>query len=702
MATTLGESEQAGQSPELGPQPPTNRTQFRPDLEGLRGIAVALVVLYHFGIGNLPGGYVGVDVFYVLSGFFITTQLWTRITTSGRVNFREFYVRRARRLVPTAGLVLSVTMLATYFLLPHLLFSTVGWDGIFAAFNIVNYRFAAAATDYLQADQTPSPVLHYWSLSVEEQFYIVWPLLLAVGAGVLLARTRKRRTASRIGALAVIGTVTTASLVASIWLTTLNQPFAFFGLPTRAWELGFGALIALMPPPKKIKVNLFYRWMAPVGLLMVFGSVVFMNSGTQFPGYAALVPVGGAALLLPEPVGRLAKYLGARPLRALGRWSYSFYLWHWPVFSIAYLIFGNQGFTSRLRVILMVGSLLISALTFRFWEDPIRRSRVLMQSQAKTWSLVTACVGLACLSGGSLVQIIDFETSGAVGGVKVAKILDTKRLVFEGTRARPVPTNLVPSLNNARDTSHLASVKTHCMALQGDTAFPMCLFGSPRGGESLWLIGDSHANQWFTAFDSLAKSRNFALTFHARSGCSVLLNARMRSSYTKEEFALCSAWLKELNKAVAVEHPDVLVIANTVQIVGFQLDNYESELFYLRSNVGKLVVLGDTPIPTADVPVCVGLHSDDASFCNFNPFGETGQVSWGQMNEGVRLTALAAGAKYIDPRPWMCIKNDCPVILGNVLMYRDSSHITSAAADLLEPQLDLALQGALSSPQAGR
>jgi peptidoglycan/LPS O-acetylase OafA/YrhL len=304
-----------------------SRDGFRPDLEGLRAVAVVLVLLYHAAVPGFTGGYVGVDVFFVLSGFLITGLLLREVRRTGTISLPSFYARRARRLLPASALVLLVTMVASALVLPPLLVPGVAGDAAAASLYVSNMRFAFQATDYLQAEMAPSPLLHFWSLGVEEQFYVFWPALV-----LLIARGRA--DAGRRVAIAA-GIISAVSFGLALWLTEANAPWAFFSLPTRAWELGLGAFLAIggtqlaRIPARPAAVA---AW---VGLAMVGISGVVLSTETPFPGTAALLPTVGSALVIaggfrqaPFAPGR---WLSLAIPRFLGRISYSLYLWHWPV-----------------------------------------------------------------------------------------------------------------------------------------------------------------------------------------------------------------------------------------------------------------------------------------------------------------------------------------------------------------------------------
>ena len=301
---------------------------FRPDLEGLRAVAVLLVLLYHAGVPGFGGGFVGVDVFFVLSGFLITSLLLRELHSTGTLSIAGFYARRARRLLPAAGLVLIVTLVGSVVFLSPLRIPTVSADIGAAGLYVSNFRFAAQANDYFAAGGTPSPVLHYWSLSVEEQFYIVWP-------GLLLLLYRWGR--SWIGI--AVGVIVVASFGLSLVLTGVNQPVAFYLLPTRAWQLGVGALLSLAAL-RFTRINpALGATLTLLGVVAAAAASLAFSDRTPFPGMAAALPVAAAALVIvggmPSGGTVASRWLAVRPVRYLGTISYSVYLWHWPLLVLA-------------------------------------------------------------------------------------------------------------------------------------------------------------------------------------------------------------------------------------------------------------------------------------------------------------------------------------------------------------------------------
>jgi len=387
-----------------------SRDAFRPDVEGLRAIAVSLVVLFHAGVPFLSGGFVGVDVFFVLSGFLITGILMRERLASARTSFREFYARRARRILPAATLVLIVTVLASYRLLGFVRADDVAVDAQWTALFAANIWFGIENTQYENILTKPSPLQHYWSLGVEEQFYLVWPLVFALAAGVA-------RSANLRGRLTVVlVAITVASFVWSIIQTEQDAVWGFFSPLTRAWELGAGALLALVIPMVAAR-----RWRLPpaggaaiswAGIAGIAAGAILFTTDTPFPGAAAIVPVASTVAVVAA--GSLVPGVGAgrvlrlAPFQWLGRRSYSTYLWHWPLLTIAAQRYGST-LPWPLTLVLIVATVVLAALTFRFLEDPVRRSSRLHARPA-----LSLAVGAALVAAGFLVATIPL-VAGDVG-----------------------------------------------------------------------------------------------------------------------------------------------------------------------------------------------------------------------------------------------------------------------------------------------
>lgn len=351
------------------------RSTFRSDIEGMRAVAVILVLLFHAFGPPFTGGFVGVDVFFVISGFVITGVLLREKSNRGRISMSDFYARRVRRILPAATLVIITTVAATYHWLGFIAGNQVAEDGKWAAAFVANIHFALLETDYFGQQLPPSPLQHMWSLGVEEQFYLAWPALFL--AMVLLARGSRHR-----GALSVIlGIVMAVSLGWSVIQTPINATWAYFSPLTRAWELALGAVLAVWGPRiTRMSSDWLWQTLAAVGLIGIVTSMFLLDSSMQIPGYAVVLPAASAGLLIfagcANPETRVGRALAIRPMQWIGARSYSLYLWHWPPLVIAGEYLGKP-LSAPQAGALLGAALMATVLTYRFIENPVRGSRFL-------------------------------------------------------------------------------------------------------------------------------------------------------------------------------------------------------------------------------------------------------------------------------------------------------------------------------------
>src|SRR5215472_3765978 len=447
MTRTLRRSEGAPsgrQVPEHPAEPaePVKPAKFRPDIEGLRAFAVLSVVLYHADLFGVHGGFVGVDVFFVISGFLITRLLLESVSEHGIRALPTFYTRRIRRLLPAAMTVVVATVVAARIWAPPLSVKPIAIDGIFTTFYGLNYRLAVEGTQYLNEGSAPSPLQHFWSLAVEEQFYLCWPILI-----VLVVYLGRRHRNALLGFL--LAAIVLASFRYSVFLTPADAPWAYFSLATRAWELGMGALVALgasqlarLPAP----IAFAGGWLA---LAAVVASAFILNGQTPYPGSAAALPVVGAAVLIAcgcagqRGAGVL---LGLRPLQFGGRMSYSWYLWHWPMLVIAPMILGHAlGWPERLTVVVL--SLAAAFVTFKLIENPARSLRLPnLQWFAGGLALSGSAVVAAVLVVGNLPPLVGTGANASVIHASTAANPTVRRemkaAIIAGLGTREAPRNL--------------------------------------------------------------------------------------------------------------------------------------------------------------------------------------------------------------------------------------------------------------------
>jgi peptidoglycan/LPS O-acetylase OafA/YrhL len=691
--------------------PPERASSFRPDIEGLRAVAVLLVLAYHARVPGLRGGYIGVDVFYVVSGFLITGLIVRELQATGRIDLPAFYARRARRLLPAALVVIAATVLVSAIVLPPLRMVDVGGDAAAAALYVSNIRFAAQATDYLQAELDPSPLLHFWSLGVEEQFYLFWPALLLLVAG---RRASLARIALTIGVVAVL------SFALSIVWTSTEAPLAFFLLPARAWELAVGAGLALAAGwlariPPSIAGGSVVLGLGLIGL----GAVLF-DLATPFPGTAALLPVVGAALVivggLPQPLGPVSRLVATAPMRWIGGISYSLYLWHWPVLVLPAAAVGAPlPWPVRLA---LVGLTFVLAEGSRRWiEDPIRHGRSASLRPARSlaaagaMSLVVAGVALgagrvaappqAAAAPGPIV--VDLPTPVATRSPTAGATDNPSEAptpAVEPSRGPtppgPVPDDLVPSLAEVRDDIP-GIYADACHAEQRATEPPPCVYGNPDSSTTVMLLGDSHGAHWFPTFERLANERDWRFVSLTKSACPVA-DLPVYNSNFKREYTECATWRQAVLARIADERPALVVISESrgglLLVDGGRVASTKRPEVWaaglarairaIDDVADHVLVIGDTPNPAGDPPVCLSDHLDDALACA-TPGATALAPDWIATE---REVAATTGATFIDPSAWLCPTEPCPAVIGRVLVYRDGHHMTTPFARALAPYLE--------------
>lgn len=554
---------------------------FRPDIEGLRGIAVIFVLGYHAGFPGFSGGYVGVDVFFVLSGYLITSLLLNEIEGSGRMDLVRFYARRARRLFPALALVILVTIGASFIIFSPIEQRLISMTAVATNLYVSNLYFAVKAMDYHAPNAQLNPLLHTWSLGIEEQFYLVWPLLLFI---VLRSKYRASQMPnSRRRVIVVMILVAVASLALSFVVTKFRPPWAFYSLPTRAWEFAMGALAIFIAGNNR---TVYVRVAGWIGLALLLVSVVMFSKATPFPGIAALVPVGGTAALLwsgsrGSRIG-VSKFLSWSGLQKLGRISYSWYLWHWPVIILVGAVTYNL--TVKGRVACLLFSLVPALFSFLFVENPIRRRRVFRWSPG--YSLAA---GLAlCL----FCVVIAFAWR------RVA------------THAATKPQQL--RLMNAQ-TDWPVIYDNHCVSPPYGRGLISCSFNADRSSATMVLFGDSHAAQWFPVFNAISQKEGWELVTLIKSACPVadveFFYPTMRRPYTE-----CTQWRAQALQKIKEIRPNLIVLGSAdvyvhsneplIPASAWQ-SGLRRTLETLADFNAQIVYVRDSPTPGFDVPICL-------------------------------------------------------------------------------------------------
>jgi len=693
---------------------------FRPDIEGLRAVAVLAVVLFHAGLPGVGGGFVGVDVFFVISGFLITGLLWREVSSVGRVKLSRFYGARARRLLPASAVVGVVTAVGSAALLPPLQAHSVLEDGVYSALYVSNYRFAHDGVDYFAPVLPPSPFQHYWSLGVEEQFYLVWPALI-IGTTWLIRLVRRRTKADTshpqtpyVVALALVAAL---SFALSLAATFMVPAVAFFSLPTRAWQLAAGGLVALTAgqwhrlPSRAAAIA---GW---AGLGIILLACTLLGGGTPYPGTAALLPVVGAVLVIgagcATPAEGCGRVLGVPPMRAIGRISYSWYLWHWPVLLLTPPLLGHPlGLAGRLATAVI--SFGLAVLTLRFIEDPLRFAAPIRRSAPRSLALggvataVAVCVSVALMDRvpnpvghGAPAKPLTVTASpppaGSTSDAYDAAVHDAfaqvRAAVAASADLKAVPSNLDPTLAHA--AAEFRSVFLGgCLRNVGEVGQPECATGDTASTTTVALLGDSHATMWTPAFQQIADQRHWRLETLAKGACPPMSTPITSFlGHLVERFQRCEQWRGEIMDRLRAERPR-LVVVSMYRGYGGQgylptsygrawSDGLTRLVQQLRGIGAQVLVLGPIPAPRTVVPICLSDHLDDATACSPPRSTAVNQAGIAAESAATR----AGGGQYADLTELFCTTDRCPVIVGNTLVYFDRIHVTIEHARALAPAM---------------
>jgi peptidoglycan/LPS O-acetylase OafA/YrhL len=691
---------------------------FRPDIQGLRALAVLLVIAAHAGFSTFAGGFVGVDVFFVISGFLITSLLMREAARSDRIVLGGFYARRARRILPAAALVAVATVVASIAFLPLVRAVEVIKDSIWVAAFAANIRFASVGTDYFAQGEPASPLQHYWSLSVEEQYYLVWPLLL-VGWLAWAAR-RKAGRLSLTPPLVLVVVLSLASFGWSLWATYESPTTAYFSTLTRAWELGVGSALAIWMARRSAGTyrrppRWFVEAVGAAGVLAIAVAVLAYGPETPFPGYQALLPVLGTAALLyvggvqagDQRPSTMTRALSVPPARVIGDWSYSLYLWHWPVLLIAEEYLGVERLPLGRLVLALTLIFGLSALTYRFVEEPFRRGRLWSRPRLGV-ALYPLSLGLAlvvALTGRAWIDRelgIDGDNPAITTADFVGKQLSKDphvALVQASTLAaeqgQPIPSDLSPGLLGLRqDTAPLGD----CDYRTGVRR--LCPHGDVDSDRVMVIVGDSHARAWSPAIAALGEAEGLRTYNFVFSGCSAT-RAVQAEPQNLRPWEDCEDFKDWVVATVEDLHPDVVVVATSAvsPIVGPDgepvgvLDEREEFRSLVRAGFAEqlaelapltdhLVVLGNTPKLPREPGVCMSQGGDiTLKDCLFKrgPVAHSIQMDF-------KDSAREQGVPFVNAAPWFCYELMCPPVIGSTIAMRDSEHMTPEyAVELAEP-----------------
>jgi peptidoglycan/LPS O-acetylase OafA/YrhL len=627
---------------------------FRADIEGLRGIAVLLVVAFHVGIPDVSGGYVGVDMFFALSGFLITGLILREIEMTGRLDFLRFYGRRVRRLLPAFGLVLITTLLVGIFVFPAVDRISFAKAAKATSLYASNVLFMRRGLDYFGDDQSSNVFLHTWSLAVEEQFYLFWPGLIAW----TLMRVNSKRSLAI--ALAV---VSAASFVGSAILTPKHGTWAFFASPLRAWEFGLGGLVCLLPVAKRPQA---LGW---IGLMVIAASGSLLTPAMQFPGFVALLPILGtiAVLIANEDGGLLKDWLGIKPLLWIGKRSYSWYLWHWPVLLTVKAIYPDASLL--LKVTAALFALALADVTFRIVENPIRFYPPLMASARLSVSLAAFIPAL----GFGLAMWTERQAAG----------------ILERPEQRPL-------IRASTDLSAVYSLG--CMGAWGESMPRSCVFGDTHSSRTVVLFGDSHAAHWFPAIETIADQQHWRLVTRLRASCPTPEVSPYISRLHGPE-PECTEWRKRAMQDIAGLHPSAVVMSNSNTYVRepgvpWGVLSPDEWIMGLRSTLDffdqreiPVALIADVPQFRTAPAKCLSRAAESRLTLEacFSPAQYFSNAPTRKLETS--LVAQYRHALVADLTDQFCDHSTCRPILDSEVAYFDVEHLTATASRRLSATL---------------
>lgn len=668
---------------------------YRPEIDGLRAVAILLVIIFHSGFGWIDGGFVGVDVFFVISGYLIGGLLLSEHSRSGRLSLREFWSRRARRLLPLSSLVIVTTVILGMIVSSPVARQQISTDATSAALYVSNWTFARQAIAYSDRTVNDGLFTQFWSLSIEEQFYLLLPMVFV--AVLWSSRRSPARFVRRIfGAVSILVAV---SFAASIWSAGARSSSAYFLTYARLWELGVGVLVAIWFQRRPVQLTKRTDLLVLAGLAIIIGSALTFDESTAYPGWRAAVPVAGTTLVIvcaARTTSILHRILSTRVLVVLGLWSYGWYLWHWPAIAIASLA-AQRWFPSYdndlLIVAAILGSLLLAAITHALVENPIRYWRVLANFPTRSLALGIALTAIAALIGPLALTRIDNGSRPVTAGGRSA--MSPAEAKADGPRFDGVRECFAPT-----EVSEVGSE---------------CIFGDPDGDITVALIGDSHAFHWSPALQQAAIERNWRVIIHGKASCPMVpvpvsIQSDTDSSKSRR-YDECDAWRSNVLDDLRGRGPlDAVIVSSYYDALRRVLDpdgsrasaedsssrwSEQSRVLYEQLvEISRVVIrLGDTPTPTGDVPECLSENTSSPDSCAVD-VARRARLDASLL--ALERSTAPVGVTFSDLTDAVCPLDPCPVVDGEGgIKFRDRTHLTATYSRSLSDDFAKMVEAAL-------
>lgn len=659
-----------------------HRLAYRPDIQGLRAVAILLVVAAHARLEGFAGGFVGVDVFFVLSGYLITALLVEEMRATGRVEFAKFYVRRLRRLLPGLFLMLVVVGYLAWQLIPAMEQTRQSASAMNAAAWISNIYFGLLQVGYFSPSAASNLFLHTWSLGVEEQFYLFWPMLV-VATFTGWNRHPSNHSAKRM--LGVLVGLAAISLALCLYWSYHSPKLAFYMMPSRGWQFALGGLVYMVfgvssdsrdPRTKpRFRLPAGYAW---PGLAMMLGSAMLLDGHDTYPGFWALIPSFGAAALIAAGIDRpgtsISRMLSVKPMRFVGQVSYSWYLWHWPILLLGTYALGYDSPVDRLLLVSL--SLAFAIAGHRLVEHPIRHARLPLRRPR--FSLIVA-VGLAA-----------------------AAILLGQMWRLSTIRSMREPAQI--RMNIAQSDTPLIYLQG-CDAWYTSASVKPCIYGNPHASHTAVVIGDSIGLQWFPAIHEIFKKPHWRLIVLTKSSCP-MVDAPYFYPRIKRVYARCAAWRKAAFARLSAFKPDITMIGTTYTYPFSRTQWIEGtrKLLAEASKVsGKVYLIRSTPSLPFNGPDCLSPHSRLYRWLSKYPScsAPADNPAFDEVFTWQRMAASAfSNVSMLDMTSSVCPGNTCKADRGGLVVFRDDQHMTASFSRTLAPQLAKAIK--LASHPDGR
>lgn len=652
----------------------TPEKRFRPEIEGVRAVAAFLVAVYHIWLGSVSGG---VDVFFIVSGYLITTSLLSKMLKQGNIHLGEYLLGLGRRLFPVAFLVVFFTLVGSIWILPQAQWKQIIAEGFASVFYFQNWQLAISSVDYLAQNNQASPFQHFWALSVQGQFYITWPIVIT--AAYFLAQ-KVLKTPVRKTLLGVLITLFVLSISYSVYKTAVNQPWAYFDTFARAWEFSLGGIVALLLPYVQLKksISLILGW---AGLAVIALTGILFPVSTVFPGWVALLPASGVIFVIisAENSGGFGvdRLLGSKPFLKFGNISYGFYLWHWPLL-IFYFAWFDTGQASILAgAVIILTALVLAYVSVTYIEAPVRSLSV-KTSKVKIGKALTALIVPVLLVNGGWT----FYVSQMQGKAYEAGDYPGAQTVFYNVEADEL--DPYPSTIEVQEELPAFYEDRECFMYTSEEGMKTCSKGETEDPDyTVALVGGSHSGHWFPALSELSDDLNLKIDLYNKDAC----------RFSNDDFdgllnETCMDWNEKVLQDLQEDPPDLVFTTSTVNSGTTVPDGYIEQWRKLEGTT-HIMAVRDNPRMEEDTPLCIE-EKGSIEECSVSRDEALADVVPWENTEGI-----PDNVTFVDLSDYFCGEEVCEPVIGNVIVYRDKHHLSTAYSKTLAPALKEPIEEAL-------